>query len=159
MMKTAATLLGSVGLAAAQTLSAGDTLSADDAASLRIYEGTSHQGQQPLTCTHEGKVHTIYCGIIDFLQPWVFGKKVAKVIKSLEFNKATEPPPLCRSSRARARSCEQASHSAPCHALCVVLAISFPHHHEHCTTRYHSPLITSHSIHDSPPSITSHGLF
>jgi len=31
--------------------------------------------------------------IIDFLQPWTASKKIAKCIKSLEFNKATIPPP------------------------------------------------------------------
>mmetsp|Transcript_91907 Transcript_91907/g.274233 ORF Transcript_91907/g.274233 Transcript_91907/m.274233 type:complete len:382 (-) Transcript_91907:91-1236(-) len=31
--------------------------------------------------------------IIDFLQPWTAAKKVARCIKSLEFNKATIPPP------------------------------------------------------------------
>ena len=69
------------------------TLSADDAAAVAAYQGTGHQGAQPLVCVHDGKIHIIYCGIIDFLQPWVFAKKVAKVIKSLELNKATEPPP------------------------------------------------------------------
>ena len=49
----------------------------------------------------------------------------------------------------------EAFHSASRYALWLVLAISFTHHHEHCTTRYHSPLITSHSIHDSTPSITT----
>mmetsp|Transcript_75826 Transcript_75826/g.175816 ORF Transcript_75826/g.175816 Transcript_75826/m.175816 type:complete len:404 (+) Transcript_75826:440-1651(+) len=31
-------------------------------------------------------------GIIDFLQPWTTAKKIARCIKSLEFNKATIPP-------------------------------------------------------------------
>lgn len=37
-------------------------------------------------------VKVLSLGIIDFLQPWTASKKVAMVIKSLEFNKATVPP-------------------------------------------------------------------
>jgi len=38
------------------------------------------------------EVTLVTLAIIDFLQPWTAAKKVAKCIKSLEFNKATIPP-------------------------------------------------------------------
>jgi len=39
-----------------------------------------------------GDVMLVYIGIIDFLQSWTFGKKVAMYLKVLERNKATIPP-------------------------------------------------------------------
>merc|ERR1711972_864388 len=38
------------------------------------------------------EVVLVTIGIIDFLQPWTTAKKIAKCIKTLEFNKATIPP-------------------------------------------------------------------
>lgn len=40
-------------------------------------------GEQPYVCRHDGMVHAYYVGIIDFLQGWSMGKKVAHVIKVL----------------------------------------------------------------------------
>lgn len=40
----------------------------------------------------EGKTHVLYLGIIDFLQKWTPAKSAAKLIKSLEHNKATIKP-------------------------------------------------------------------
>mmetsp|Transcript_15143 Transcript_15143/g.17679 ORF Transcript_15143/g.17679 Transcript_15143/m.17679 type:complete len:338 (+) Transcript_15143:325-1338(+) len=40
----------------------------------------------------DGKTHILYLGIIDFLQKWTPAKTAAKVIKSLERNKATIKP-------------------------------------------------------------------
>lgn len=57
------------------------------------YHGAGN-GQPFMAKDADGHVRVIFCGIIDFLQPWVFTKKIAKRIKSFEFNKATEPPPL-----------------------------------------------------------------
>ena len=53
------------------------TLPAGEAASAASYRGSSTGGQQPFVCQEGGAVHVLYCGIIDFLQPWVFAKKVS----------------------------------------------------------------------------------
>lgn len=46
------------------------------------------------TRSNQGKkeVVVLSVGIIDFLQPWTLGKKIAMCIKAFEFNKATIPP-------------------------------------------------------------------
>merc|ERR1712129_526136 len=43
--------------------------------------------------TGRGDVMLVYIGIIDFLQLWTFGKKVAMALKFMEQSKATIPPP------------------------------------------------------------------
>merc|ERR1712232_276898 len=40
----------------------------------------------------DGEAAKVYIAIIDFLQKWTNGKRVARVIKVLECNKATIPP-------------------------------------------------------------------
>mmetsp|Transcript_100566 Transcript_100566/g.260339 ORF Transcript_100566/g.260339 Transcript_100566/m.260339 type:complete len:365 (+) Transcript_100566:116-1210(+) len=50
-------------------------------------------GQRPLLYkTNEGQDMATYIAIIDFLQRWTAGKRVARVIKCMECNKATVPP-------------------------------------------------------------------
>lgn len=55
--------------------------------------GSSDELRQPLMHLEGGDVILTYIGIIDFLQTWTFGKKVAMALKVLERNKATIPPP------------------------------------------------------------------
>ena len=38
---------------------------------------------RPMAAVHEGRVHVFYVGVIDFLQAWTTGKKVAHVIKAV----------------------------------------------------------------------------
>ena len=47
---------------------------------------------QPSVSIYGGQVVCLHVGIIDFLQDWNFGKKAARKVKFLEFNKATVPP-------------------------------------------------------------------
>lgn len=55
--------------------------------------GPSTLGQRPLVRkTDNGSEEALYVSIIDFLQKWTNGKRVARVIKCLESNKATVPP-------------------------------------------------------------------
>ena len=69
-----------------------DVATAVDAA----YRGTSPElgPRMPLLARAgaDGPVAVTYFGIIDFLQPWGFMKKVARVVKTMEANKSTEPP-------------------------------------------------------------------
>lgn len=53
--------------------------------------------RQPLVCQTEwgrgtGDITLVYIGIIDFLQAWTMGKKIAMVLKVMERNKATIAP-------------------------------------------------------------------
>mmetsp|Transcript_81249 Transcript_81249/g.143300 ORF Transcript_81249/g.143300 Transcript_81249/m.143300 type:complete len:349 (-) Transcript_81249:178-1224(-) len=52
----------------------------------------SSWGLGPFLQTDAGRNISIFASIIDFFQVWTMGKRVARVIKSLEFNKATIPP-------------------------------------------------------------------
>jgi len=53
----------------------------------------SSSGSMPLVRKDaDGRYVSTFLSIIDFFQVWTMGKKVARVIKSLEFNKATIPP-------------------------------------------------------------------
>mmetsp|Transcript_33352 Transcript_33352/g.55169 ORF Transcript_33352/g.55169 Transcript_33352/m.55169 type:complete len:375 (+) Transcript_33352:61-1185(+) len=48
---------------------------------------------QLLMSSDGGKLVVMQVGLIDFLQRWTLTKQIARQIKFLEFNKATEPPP------------------------------------------------------------------
>lgn len=53
---------------------------------------TSHGINEWAFETGPKEVTVVALGVIDFLQPWTLGKKVARVVKVLERNKATIPP-------------------------------------------------------------------
>jgi len=74
-----------------------DRLSPEDSASLQAeacagVSGTSHQPVRQFAWLVGDEVIIISVGIIDFLQTWTFGKKVARVVKMFECNKSTIPP-------------------------------------------------------------------
>lgn len=57
-----------------------------------VYAGTSDGGAQPYLGASSKQIYVVYVGIIDFLQDWTLGKKIARCVKCLECNKATVPP-------------------------------------------------------------------
>merc|ERR1719203_796924 len=53
----------------------------------------SDLGWQPLVYrSPQGHATAVYIAIIDFLQAWTMGKRVARILKFMECNKATVPP-------------------------------------------------------------------
>lgn len=62
----------------------------------RAQMAAEHEFLQPLVCRADGPgcgdVSLVYIGIIDFLQEWTCGKKIAMALKVLERNKATIAP-------------------------------------------------------------------
>lgn len=54
--------------------------------------GPSTLGRQPVVQADQGSNVSLHVSIIDFLQEWTAGKKIARCLKSCEQNKATVPP-------------------------------------------------------------------
>jgi len=66
---------------------------------IKDYSGGAASGGQGVSAqkpflyrTADGEQRALYITIIDFLQLWTMGKRVARVLKCMECNKATVPP-------------------------------------------------------------------